>query len=113
MKTSTIAICVLIVLCGISCTFWATGMDVFAQKPAAKPAPDRVDLSFEKLTAEGVSGTFSRTAVPGGWLVIHESQRFSAATDSPVSMVFIPDQAHLWNGKSVPVMRSKTSQDGK
>ena len=105
MRTSTIGVWVSIALCGICLGLWVTSDDMLAQEQAAKPAPRSVDLDFQLMSQERVAGNFYRTAVPGGWLVVLEGIGPSAAGGAGSSMVFIPDEGHKWDGKSLPLSR--------
>ena len=101
MKTSKIAVWVLVAVGSVCCGLWVTTADMLAQDQAQQPARRSVDLSFQRMLDNGVHGNFSRTAVPGGWLVVLEP----IAPDTGTSMVFIPDETHQWNGKTLPKSR--------
>ncbi len=105
MKTSTTAACVLVLLCGVFCCLLAANNDVLAQNQAQQPAPRSEDLSFERMSNERIAGNFYRTAVPGGWLVVLEPIAGSAAGGPGPSMVFIPDEGHKWDGKTLKLPR--------
>lgn len=97
MKNSMIAACVFGAMCGVGICFWATSSDVFAQPQAPQPRRT-VDLKFQYISKDKLSGNLFRTAVLGGWLVVLES----AESEKGPAMVFIPDPKHEWDGKSIP-----------
>jgi hypothetical protein len=43
-----------------------------------------------------------RTAVPGGWLVVVQSET-AISFGSFSTLTFIPDAEHQWDGKSLPM----------
>jgi len=55
-------------------------------------------LKFRKLKTDGGKGSFQVAKVPGGWLIQNEY----ALRITVVSLVFIPDPEHKWDGREIP-----------
>ena len=52
-------------------------------------------LKFQQMRTDGSTIAFSRTAVPGGWIL------FTATAGGAIATTFIPDADHKWNGNSL------------
>ena len=108
MKASKKRFCALVLIAGLGCGLWAFHHNLSAQLFQPRPAARETDLSFQRISSERISGSFHRTAVPGGWLIVLESREVSGDTVGS-SMVFIPDAKHEWDGKTVPVQNGSRS----
>jgi hypothetical protein len=102
MKASKKRFWALVVIAGFGCGLWAFHQDLSAQLFQPRQAARETGLSFQRISQRQLSGNLSRTAVPGGWLIVLESRAVSGETVGS-SMAFIPDAKHEWDGKTVPV----------
>lgn len=71
-------------------------------EPSVKIMNSMDYLKFEKLQTAGDIGNemISRAKITGGWLV-YMKQGNLVVTQGTVSMFFVPDPEHKWNGKSL------------
>ena len=67
------------------------------------------ELEFERIYTDGVNDravvrnlTCSRAKIPGGWIVLLTSLAVNPANEHLHNGFFVPDPAHVWDGRSLP-----------